>query len=143
MLERLFCLHSLAKGTLKEESAQRLWNLMINAAVRSSDKPERVGVAACYTLVNQRLTSYIERIERRVRFARRLAILDAWVWLTGSTKTAEIVGDKKRYILVNSYWFLLTGFYQVYQTRHNHFEFWQAWSPLLLGWFLGLILYFF
>lgn len=60
----------------KKKSARRLQNPIFNVAIESNDKPDRDQGLSRYTPKNRLLTSYIEKGERRVEFARRDAALE-------------------------------------------------------------------
>lgn len=66
------------KDEVKEGSNCCLWNLIFYAAVESVDKPGSDRGIAHYTSTNRLLTSYVEKGESQIKFARKRHTLAAW-----------------------------------------------------------------
>lgn len=65
-----------------------------NAAVKSSDKPDRDQKFAHYTSLNQMLTSCMKKVESLVKLARSLTALHVWLETIGAMMSFESAGDK-------------------------------------------------
>lgn len=94
---------------LKKKSTRRSWNLILNGAVGSIDKPDRDDATTRYTSYNWTLTSYLEKGVSLVKFVRRWSGLDVSVVIMSTIMALKITGSVAIYPAVTDIWNILTG----------------------------------
>lgn len=71
-----------------------MWNPTFWAAEEIIDRKFGDREVVRYMSTNTFLTSYMERVESRFKFAKRRAALDGWVGTTGATMGLNRAGKK-------------------------------------------------
>lgn len=77
-----------------------LRNSVFNDTVESIQNPERDSKVARYTSTSRLLTSYIEKGERTVKFAKTRVSLDVWAGLPGVLLEFHRFGTRNFYLPV-------------------------------------------
>lgn len=90
------------EASLKEESASRFWFSAANAAGELVHMSYRNRGVSRYKPTYPLLTSYIEKADRQVKFARRWAALEVWVKILGATTDLDAIENEKFYVAVSS-----------------------------------------
>lgn len=140
MLERIP-----GEEVLKEESARFLWNPVFNASVESTEKPDWFNRVSRYTSMNRLLTSYLEKSQNTLNFARRRTSLDIWVGPLEASLGLDIFDGDNLYLSITCGLYLSTtcGLYLFNgqncpdQTGYNDFEVLEGKSPGFLIVFSG------
>lgn len=79
-------------------------------------------ITASYTSKNHFWTSYINKGENCVKFARRRAAFDVWFGMLGTPMDLNSAGNEKFSLLVTDGRYLVTGWDRLDQTEQNGLE---------------------